>query len=85
MPELWRRAIARRERPPRAVGIEAKSFAEFRAEAVPLLIIDLPGRGNLPPLAATNKCLAQGNKSCTANKATKKRWNNSVRQAETSK
>ena len=35
-PALWRRAIERRERPPRAVGIEAKSRAEFRTEAVPL-------------------------------------------------
>jgi hypothetical protein len=30
---------------------------------VPLLIIDPPGRGQLPPLAATNKCLAQSNKT----------------------
>ena len=73
MPALWRRAIARRERPPRAVGIEAKSCAEFRAEAVPLLIIDLPGRGNLPPLAATIKCLAESNKSSRRGKATNKR------------
>jgi hypothetical protein len=40
---------------------------------VPLLIIDLPGRGNLPPLAATNKCLAESNKSSRPGKATKKR------------
>jgi hypothetical protein len=40
---------------------------------VPLLIIDPPGRGQLPPLAATNKCLAESNKSQTGGKATKKR------------
>ena len=40
---------------------------------MPLLIIDLPGRDNLPPLAATNKCLAESNKSSRPSKATKKR------------
>jgi hypothetical protein len=45
-PALLRRAIAWRLRPPPAIGIEAKSGLEFRAEAVPLLIIDPPGRGN---------------------------------------
>src|SRR5262249_7561064 len=72
-PALLRRAIARRERPPPAVGIESKSCSEFRAEEVPLLIIDSPGQGQLPPLASTNKYLAQGNKSPTERKATKTR------------
>jgi hypothetical protein len=40
-----RRAIARRESPPPAIGIDAKSRSEFRAE-VPLLIVDPPGRDN---------------------------------------
>src|SRR5262249_4303794 len=54
-PALWRRAIARRERPPPAVGIESKSCSEFRTEEVPLLIIDPPGQGQLPPcLRRTN-------------------------------
>jgi hypothetical protein len=39
-PALLRRAIARRERSPAAIGIEAKSCSEFRAEEVPLLILD---------------------------------------------
>src|SRR5262249_25523521 len=39
---LSRRAIARRERPHPAIGIDAKSCSEFRAEEVPLLIIDRP-------------------------------------------
>jgi hypothetical protein len=37
-----RRAIARRESPPCAIGIEAKPFSEFRAEELRLLIIELP-------------------------------------------
>ena len=45
-PALSRRAIARRERPP-AIGIEAKSCSEFRAEEVPLLIVDPSGQGQL--------------------------------------
>src|SRR5262249_15950608 len=54
-PALWRRAIARRERPPPAIGIDAKSCSEFRAEEVPLLIIYPPGQGKLPPwLRRTN-------------------------------
>src|SRR5262245_65999804 len=54
-PALLRRAIARRERPPPAVGIESKSCSEFRAEEVPLLIINPPGQGQLPPwLRRTN-------------------------------
>src|SRR5215471_15467290 len=54
-PALLRRAIARRERPPPAIGIEAKSRSEFRAEEVPLLIVDPPGQGRLPPwLRRTN-------------------------------
>ena len=40
---------------------------------MPLLIGDPPGGGNLPPLAATNKYLAQSNKSFMGRKATKKR------------
>src|SRR6516164_7041626 len=49
------RAIARRERPPPAIGIEAKSCSEFRAEEVPFLIIDPRGQGQLPPwLRRTN-------------------------------
>jgi hypothetical protein len=47
-PALLRRASARRERPPCAIGIEAKSCSEFRAEEVPLLILDPPGKANLP-------------------------------------
>src|SRR5262249_28481167 len=69
-PALWRRAIARRESPPPAIGIESKSCSEFRAEEVRLLIIDPPGQGQL---ASTNKCLAQSNKSPTEGKATKTR------------
>ena len=38
-----------------------------------MLIIDPPGQGQLPPLASTNKCLAQSNKSRTGGKATNKR------------
>src|SRR6478672_4802403 len=57
-PALLRRAIARRERPPPAIGIEARSCSEFRAEAVPLLIIDRPAGRNCPRMASTNKCLA---------------------------
>jgi hypothetical protein len=34
--------MARRERPPCAVGIDAKSCSEFRAEEVPLLTIHPP-------------------------------------------
>src|SRR5262249_43531905 len=41
-PALLRRAIARRKGPPPAIGIDAKSCSEFRAEEVPLLIIDRP-------------------------------------------
>src|SRR5262249_52225836 len=32
-----------------AVGTESKSCSEFRAEEVPLLIVDPPGQGQLPP------------------------------------
>jgi hypothetical protein len=39
-PALLRRAIAKRERPPCAIGIEAKSCSEFRTEEVRLLIRD---------------------------------------------
>ena len=38
-PAFLRRAIARRERPPCAVGIDPKSCSEFRADEVPLLTI----------------------------------------------
>jgi hypothetical protein len=41
-----RRAIARRERPPCAIGIDAKSCPGVRAEEVPLLIFDPPARAN---------------------------------------
>src|SRR5262249_15966777 len=41
-PALLRRAIARRVSPPCAIGIDAKSCSEFRAEEVPLRIIDPP-------------------------------------------
>src|SRR5262249_34040792 len=54
-PALLRRAIARQERPPPAIGIDAKSCSEFRAEEVPLLIVDPSGQGQLPPwLRRTN-------------------------------
>src|SRR5262249_52966944 len=54
-PALLRRAIARRESPPPAIGIESRSCSEFRAGEVPLLIIDPPGQGQLPPwLRRTN-------------------------------
>ena len=43
---LLRRAIARRARPPCAIGVEAKSCSEFRAEAVVLPIFEPPGRAN---------------------------------------
>src|SRR5262249_25331598 len=43
-PALWTRAIARRERPPCAVGIESRPCSEFRAEEVPLLIVEPPGQ-----------------------------------------
>src|SRR5262249_52649984 len=46
-PALWRRATARRERLPCAVGIESRSCSEFRAEEVPLLIVDPPGHRQL--------------------------------------
>ena len=46
-PALWRRAIARRERPPR-VGIESRSCSEFRAEEVLLLILE-PSAGTILP------------------------------------
>ena len=38
-PALFRSAIAKRERPPCAVGIDAKSCLEFTVEEVPLLTI----------------------------------------------
>src|SRR5262249_32448892 len=47
-PALLRRAIASLLRPPPAIGIEAKSCSEFRAEEVPMLILERPGR-QLPP------------------------------------
>src|SRR5262249_58953610 len=54
-PAALRRATARRERPPCAIGIESKSSSEFRAEEVPLLIVDPPGQGQLLPwLRQTN-------------------------------
>jgi hypothetical protein len=53
--------------------MEAKSCPEFRAEEVPLLIVDPPGQEQLLQMASTNKCLAQSNKSGTGSKATKKR------------
>ena len=54
-PALLRRAIARRERPPCAIGIEAKSCSEFRAEAVPLLILEPPAAAIVTPwLRRTN-------------------------------
>src|SRR5262249_13619164 len=54
-PAPLRRAIARRESPPPAIGIESKSCSEWRAEEVALLIIDPPGQGQLPPcLRRTN-------------------------------
>jgi hypothetical protein len=54
-PALLRRAIARRERPPCAIGIEAKSRSEFRAEAVPLLILEPPAAAIVTPwLRRTN-------------------------------
>jgi hypothetical protein len=43
---LLRRAIAKRERPRCAIGIEAKSCFEFRAKDVPLLILDPPVGAN---------------------------------------
>src|SRR5262249_35674859 len=64
-PALLRRAIARRERPPPAIGIEAKSCSEFRADEVPLLIIDPTRAGTIATMASTNKYLAQSNKSRT--------------------
>src|SRR4051794_28739789 len=47
-PALLRRAITRRARPACVIGSEAKSWSEFRAEELPLLILDPPGRGQLP-------------------------------------
>src|SRR5262249_19230123 len=47
-PALLRRAIASLLRPPPAIGIEAKSCSEFRAEELPILILERPGR-QLPP------------------------------------
>jgi hypothetical protein len=64
------RGIARRERPRCAIGIEAKSCSEFRAEAVPLLILEPPAAA-IATMAATNKCLARNSKSRTRAKATK--------------
>src|SRR5262245_12198720 len=47
--------MARRERPPPAIGIESRSCSEFRAEELPLLIIDPPRQGQLLPwLQRTN-------------------------------
>jgi hypothetical protein len=71
-PALFRRAIAGRVRPPCAIGIEAKSCSEFRAEEVLLLILG-PPIGEIATMAATNKCLAQSNKSPHRANATKKR------------
>ena len=45
-PALSRRAMTRRERPPCAVGTEAKSCSELGAEEVPLLILDSVGGSN---------------------------------------
>jgi hypothetical protein len=70
-PALFRHAIARRVRPPCAIGIEAKSCSEFRAEEVLLLILG-PPIGEIAIMAATNKCLARSNKSRTGVPATKK-------------
>jgi hypothetical protein len=53
------------------MGIEAKSCSD-RAEAVPLLILEPPAAA-IAAMAATNKCLAQNNKSHTGGKATNKR------------
>ena len=54
--------MTRRERPPCAVGIEAKSCQKSGPKRS-LLILD-PRQEQLP-LAATNKCLAESNKSHT--------------------
>jgi hypothetical protein len=45
---------------------------QFRAEAVPLLILE-PLAAAIAIMAATNKCLAQSNKSRVGSKATKNR------------
>src|SRR5262245_48207176 len=58
-------------RPPPAIGIEAKSCSEFRAEEVPMFILERPGRA-IAATAPTNKSLAQRSKSLDTGKATKK-------------
>jgi hypothetical protein len=59
--------------PPCAIGIEAKSCSEFRAEELRLLILEPPAGAIATTMAATNKCLAESNKSDAGGKATKKR------------
>ena len=54
--------MMRRERPPWAVGMEAKPCLEIRAEEVPLLMRDSEA-GSIATIAAPNKCLAKSNKS----------------------
>src|SRR6516164_9249516 len=69
-PALWRRAIARRERPPPAIGIESKSCSEFRTREVPLPMFD-PGANKTATMAPTSKYLAQSNKSLRRGQATR--------------
>ena len=66
--------------PPCAIGIEAKSFSEFRAEELRLLIIELPAGAIAATMAAANKCLAKSNKADAGGKATKKRVSDKRRQ-----
>ena len=58
--------MAKRVRPPWAIGIEPKSWSDFRTEEAASLISTPTGR--------TNKCLAQNNKSDSRGKATKRRF-----------